>query len=61
MKKVILTLGLVTSLVACNTSTDQQTSSTDSTAVVTPETTAVAPTGVDTVMVDSTKTVEVKK
>lgn len=60
MKKVILTLGIVASFVACNTTTEEQTPTTDSTAVVTPETTAVAPTGADSVVVDTTKAVEVK-
>ena len=60
MKKVILTLGVIASFVACNSTTEQQTPTTDSTAVVTPETTAVAPTGVDSVVVDSAK-VEVVK
>jgi hypothetical protein len=60
MKKVILTLGVIASFVACNSTTEQQTPTTDSTAVVTPETTAVAPTGADSVVVDSAK-VEVVK
>ena len=60
MKKVILTLGVIASFVACNSTTEQQTPTTDSTAVVTPETTAVAPTGADSVVVDTPK-VEVTK